>query len=150
MAELFTGINEIALAVDDIDEAAERLGQALQSKVDPVTTHDEHGIEMKQRGVWVGDTRVALISDATADGTGPVQRFLDKRGQGFYEICLQTSDIQAAIAHLKEHGMRFIDEEPRILRDYPWGNETFSEVHVVFVHPASSYGLLIELQQWIK
>jgi hypothetical protein len=37
-----------------------------------------------------------------------------------------------------------------VLKDYEWHGEVFSEVHVAFVHPGSSFGTLIELQQWIK
>jgi hypothetical protein len=52
--------------------------------------------------------------------------------------------------HMRSHGIRFTDDTPHVLKDYEWRGETWSEVRVAFVHPGSSHGLLIEVQQWVK
>jgi methylmalonyl-CoA epimerase len=148
LSALFTAIKEIALAVDDPDAAARLYAAALGSEIDPVTEHGADGIGIRQTGVWVGDTRICFIEDM--DGSGHVARWREKHGEGLYEICLRTSDLQRAMEEMKKAGMRFVSEEPIIQRDYPWRGETWSEVHIVFVHPASSHGLLIELQEWVK
>src|SRR5262245_52043286 len=139
-------IHEIVIAVHDIDEAAKRYAAALDGTIDDVISYPQKGIEIDLGGIWVGDFRIAFAADNS--GEGPVSRLLEKRGEGLSELCVQTDDLDAAMEKMKEAGFRFVSEEPQILRDYPWKDEVFSEVHVVFVHPASSNGVQIELQQW--
>jgi methylmalonyl-CoA epimerase len=148
MSELAFSIQEVVVAVTDIDAAAQRLGGAMNAKIDQTVSYPQSGIEIEMGGIWVDDFRIALVKDS--GGTGPVSKFIENRGEGLYEVCLRTADLPAAIDHMKAAGMRFVSEEPHSLRDYEWHGEIFSEVKVVFVHPASSHGVLIELQQWIK
>jgi hypothetical protein len=69
---------------------------------------------------------------------------------GLFDVCLRTNDLPAAMEHMSKHGFRFTDDSPHILEDYEWRGETYSEVRIAFVHPGSSHGTLIEVQQWVK
>jgi len=51
---------------------------------------------------------------------------------------LAQDDIVAALARLKAHGVRLIDEHPR-----PGAHGSL----VAFIHPASAHGVLVELKQ---
>ena len=146
MTDLRLSIQEIVIATDDVSGAAERWGASLGAPTDAPVSYPQAGIEIEMSGVWVGDFRLAFVSDAS--GQGPVSKFLSKRGEGLFELCLRTSDLAAAVERMKAGGMRFTSDEPHILRDYEWKGERFSEVHVMFVHPASANGTMIELQQW--
>jgi methylmalonyl-CoA epimerase len=148
VSELAFSIQEVVVAVNDVNAAAERFGGAFGADADEVVSYPQSGIEIDMGGIWVGDFRIAFVADVS--GTGPVSKFLEKRGEGLYELCLRTADLPAAIEHMKQGGITFVSEEPHVLRDYEWRGEIFSEVRVVFVHPASSHGVLIELQQWVK
>lgn len=148
MTELDFSIQELVIATRDVDGAAARFGAALSAPIDERVTRAEEGIGIDMTGVWVGDFRLAFVGDMT--GGGPVARFLDKRGEGVLEICLRTSDLRAAITRLKSAGFAFTSEEAHSLKDYEWKGEVYSEVLVVFVHPASACGIQIELQQWVK
>jgi methylmalonyl-CoA epimerase len=148
MSTLGFSIQEIVIAVNDIEAAATRLGGGMQAEVDEVVPFPQSGLEAETGGFWVGDFHVALVKPLTE--TSPVARLLEKRGEGLSEICLRTTDLSAAIEHMKSKGLRFVSEEPQILKDYRWGDEVFAEVHVVFVHPDSAHGVQIELQQWVK
>jgi hypothetical protein len=99
-------------------------------------------------GIWVGDFHIGLVNDPS--GEGPVGRFLSKRGEGVYEVNVTTNDLPAAIEHMKSKGMRFVDEEPKVLRNYDWNGEIFSELRIVWVDPATSHGVLIEVGEWVK
>ena len=57
---------------------------------------------------------------------------------GIQHIALRVDDIEAAIADLQEKGVRMIDTKPR----YGAGGAS-----IAFVHPKSSYGVLVELCQ---
>ena len=146
MTDLGFSIQEIVIATDDVEAAAERWGTSLGVPVDEKVAYPQAGIDIEMSGVWVDDFRLAFVNDAS--GKGPVAKFLSKRGEGLFELCLRTNDLEAAVEHMKAGGMSFTSEEPHILRDYEWKGEIFSEVHVMFVHPASANGTMIELQQW--
>jgi hypothetical protein len=141
-------IRELTIAVNDIAAASERLGGALQARVDGVVEFPQENLELEMGGIWVGDFHLALVHDPS--GRGPVGRFLDKRGEGVYEVNVRTNDLPAAIEHMKAHGFRFVSETPHVLPDYDWNGETFSELRIVFVDPASAHGVLIELAEWVK
>jgi methylmalonyl-CoA/ethylmalonyl-CoA epimerase len=82
------------------------------------------------------DARLELLEPTGPDS--PVAGFLAKRGPGIHHICLRVSDIRAAVQTLKAHGVRLINEEPR---------RGAHDCLVVFIHPKSTGGLLIELSQ---
>ena len=68
--------------------------------------------------------------------TGPVARFLDRRGQGIHHLALRVNDIVGALSAARTAGAEAIDEEPR---PGAWGHE------VAFLHPDSTGGVLVEL-----
>lgn len=69
-------------------------------------------------------------------GNVGLQRFLDQRGPGLHHICFEVEDLPAALASLKQAGIRLIDEVPR----------PGARGHLVaFLHPASTGGVLFEL-----
>lgn len=139
-------IQEMVIATEDVEAAAARWRDSLGVPADEKVSYPQAGIEIDMSGVWIGDFRMAFVSDAS--GKGPVSKFLEKRGEGLFEICIRTNDLEAAVEQMKAGGMRFTTEEPHILKNYEWKGEIFSEVHVMFVHPASANGTMIELQQW--
>jgi methylmalonyl-CoA epimerase len=73
--------------------------------------------------------------EATA-GDSPVARFLAKRGPGLHHISLRVPDLDAAIARLKQNGIKMINAEPGIGA----GGHRY-----VFVHPSGAGGVLLEL-----
>jgi catechol 2,3-dioxygenase-like lactoylglutathione lyase family enzyme len=148
MTDLGFSIQEVVIATRDADAAAARFGGALNADVDARVSYPQEGIGIDMTGVWVGDFRIAFVEDTTGDGH--VARAIEHRGEGLFELCLRTDDLQAAMEHMSSHGLRFTDDSPHVLKDYEWRGEIWSEVHVAFVHPASSFGTLIELQQWVK
>ena len=72
------------------------------------------------------------------EGKGPVAKFLNQRGAGIHHICFRVENIQQVIQHLKDHGVKLINEEPR---------KGAHGCQVVFVHPRSTGGVLVELSQ---
>ena len=75
----------------------------------------------------VGENHVELLRPL-ADDT-PVGRFLAKRGPGLHHVAYQVDDIEAALARLRDQGVRLIDEAPRI---------GIRGSRVAFLHPAGS------------
>ena len=148
MTDLGFSIQEVVVATNDAEAAAAKFGKALNADVDAKVSYPQEGIGIDMTGVWVGDFRIAFVQDTTGDGH--VARSIERRGEGLFELCLRTNDLPAAMEQMKSNGLRFTDDSPHVLRDYEWRGEIWPEVHVAFVHPGSSHGVLIELQQWVK
>ena len=122
-------IDHIGIAVRDLD-SAEDFYARLGLKV----TREEAMKGMKIAFIPVGEINIELIQSTTDDGV--IAKFIGKRGEGVHHIAYEVQDVSSALRELKAEGVRVVDEVPRKGAD---GKE------VAFVHPESSYGVLIEL-----
>ena len=68
----------------------------------------------------------------------PIAKFIDEKGEGIHHIAFGVEDIRAEIESLKAEGFVFISEEPKDGADNKF---------VVFLHPKSTNGVLVELCQ---
>ncbi len=76
------------------------------------------------------------IAGAT-EADSVIAKFLEKRGEGLHHVALKVPDLSAAVERLRASGARLLNE-PR----------TGAGGHLyVFVHPASTGGVLLELIQ---
>lgn len=67
-----------------------------------------------------------------------VAKFLEKRGPGLHHVSFEVEDLTASIGRCKEAGLRLVDETPQ---------KGAGGKSVVFLHPKSAGGVLIELSQ---
>jgi len=128
-------LDHVAIAVHDLEAAAERLGGpfgiGLSHREEIATADVEVGfLELP------GQTSIELVCPL-ADGT-PLARFLDRRGEALHHICFRVDDLVAALAVAKRAGLDLIDETPR-----PGARGAL----IAFLHPRSVGGLLVELKQ---
>ncbi|MAM15358.1 MAG: methylmalonyl-CoA epimerase, partial [Candidatus Marinimicrobia bacterium] len=65
-------------------------------------------------------------------------KFLDNRGVGMHHVCFEVDDIKSAINELKENNIIVLNDEPTI------GAEGYK---IVFIHPKSTGGVLVELAE---
>jgi len=85
-------------------------------------------------GFSAGEPLVELLE--ARDPASPIARFVAKRGPGIHHICFAVDDLDAMLARCRAAGVRLIDEEPRV------GAEG---KRIVFLHPKSTGGVLVEL-----
>lgn len=125
-------LDHIGIAVEKIDSSLPfwegTLGMVLHGT--------EEVKEQKVRTAFlpVGDTEVELLE--STDPEGPIGKFIAAKGQGVQHLAFRVKDIDAALAELKEKGVRLIDETPR----YGAGG-----ARIAFLHPKTTGGVLIEL-----
>ena len=67
-----------------------------------------------------------------------ISKFLEKRGPGLHHICFHVRNIKDSIDYLKENNIKLIGNE------YSIGAEGYK---VIFIHPKSTGGILIELAE---
>ena len=131
---MFARVDHIGVAVEDLDAAIalhERdYGMALVHR----EVLDEQGVEAVL--LDVGENHVELLRPLGEDT--PVGRFLANRGPGLHHVAYQVGDVDAALAQLRERGLRLIDETPRT---------GIRGSRVAFLHPAASGGVLTEIVQ---
>src|SRR6478609_10505389 len=63
-------------------------------------------------GLAAGESLVELLESQTPDG--PIGKFVAKRGPGIHHICFAVDDLDDALARCRAHGVRLIDETPRV------------------------------------
>src|ERR687898_256083 len=129
---MFARIDHVGVAVEDLDA-----GIALYEKTyDMTLVHRETVTEQGVEAVLldVGENHVELLRPLAEDT--PVGKFLAKRGPGLHHVAYQVADIDAALAGLRDAGVRMIDEQPRT---------GIRSSRVAFLHPSASGGVLTEL-----
>ncbi len=70
-----------------------------------------------------------------------IKKFLEKRGPGVHHICLRVKGLDQLVKNLKSQGIRLINEAPTM---------GAHNCRIIFVHPASTGGILLELSEKIK
>ncbi|MDE0585393.1 MAG: methylmalonyl-CoA epimerase [Planctomycetota bacterium] len=126
------GIDHIAIAVDDLDTAAELWGTKLGMRLGARERIEAQGVEIQM--VYAGDTRIELVCPLNADS--PVAKFIAKRGTGIHHLALAVDDCQSAIDHCGEQDVRMINES---------ASDGSHGTTIAFVHPSSMGGVLTEL-----
>jgi methylmalonyl-CoA/ethylmalonyl-CoA epimerase len=131
---MFAQIDHVGVAVDDLDAAIALHEQAFGLALAHREVVEEQGVEAVLLDVGAG--HVELLAPLQPDTA--VGRFLASRGPGLHHVAYRVGDIEAALATLRERGLRLIDETPRVgIRDS----------RVAFVHPQSAGGVLTEIVQ---
>ena len=67
---------------------------------------------------------------------GMIQKFVEKQGGGLHHVSIQVSDLDQEFKRLQALGVQFSSEKPI---------QVTETTKVIFIHPRSADGLLIEL-----
>jgi methylmalonyl-CoA/ethylmalonyl-CoA epimerase len=130
-------LDHIAVAVADIAAAVDSYEQKLGLHCEKIeAVPDERA---KVAFFDLGGAHLELITPL--DPEAPLQRSLEKRGEGLHHICLEVEDIERTMAALRDKGVTLVKDKPSIGAG---GNK------VVFIHPKSMNGVLIELVEKVE
>ncbi|MGH9629635.1 MAG: methylmalonyl-CoA epimerase [Bryobacteraceae bacterium] len=133
-----TGSNEFSLdhlgiAVRSLDRALSFYEDLLGLRVSARETVEHEKVHVAM--LPVSGARIELLEPAEPGSV--IGKFLEKRGEGLHHIALAVPDLQAVVSRLRERGARLVNEPRRGA-----GGQLY-----VFVHPASTGGVLVELIQ---
>lgn len=129
-------IEHIGIAVKDLENANQTFSHLLGKdayKEEIVETES-----VKTSFFKLADSKIELLQ--ATNKTSAIGKYLDRNRQGMHHIALAVEDIHVEISRLKSLGFIFIDETPKIGAD----NKL-----IVFIHPKSTHGVLVELCQEI-
>jgi methylmalonyl-CoA/ethylmalonyl-CoA epimerase len=127
-------LNHVAVVVPDIEAALAFWRDGLGLR--PSGTKDVPAQKSRIAFLPVDGAEIELVQP-TDDGSGPA-KFLSRRGPGLHHICLETPDLDGLIARLKAKGVRLTSDAPQAGAD---GRR------MIFVHPESAGGVLVELYE---
>ena len=129
-----SAVRHIAIAVRDLEQAKKLFAAITGTAVGQTTEVPDQKVRLCF--VETGETRIELISPL--EGNVSLTKFLDTRGECLHHICLGVPDIESALQGYRQRGFRLVDEKPR----------RGAEGHkIAFLHPASTGGVLIELEE---
>ena len=130
-------IEHIGIAVKDL-ETSNKVFEALfgESNYKTELIESEHVLTSFFRS---GPNKIELLQ--ATDKSGPIAKFIEKKGEGIHHIAFAVDDINSEIRRLTKEGFVLINETPKKGAD----NKL-----VVFLHPKSTNGVLVELCQEIR
>lgn len=131
-------LDHVAIAVPDLPEAIRRFAEDFGLTFAGTEAVEAARTETAFFPVSSPDqpTRIELVSPLR--GEGPIARQLATRGPGLHHLCFRTDSLDADIERLRARGYAFTTDGPT-----PGAHGT----RVIFVHPKSTGGVLVELAE---
>lgn len=125
-------IEHIGIAVKDLN-----LSNDLMQKLLGKPAYKEETVEgeaVKTSFFEIGESKIELLEAMHSDSA--IAKYLDKNREGIHHIAFAVDDLESEIQRLKNEGFQFINEIPKAGADNKM---------VVFLHPKSTNGVLVEL-----
>ncbi|MCU7612901.1 methylmalonyl-CoA epimerase [Chryseobacterium sp. GMJ5] len=127
-------LEHIGLAVQSLGVSDELFTRLLGKESYKKETVEREGVVTSFYAT--GESKIELLEASNSDS--PISKFIEKRGEGIHHLAFGVEDLNYEIDRLKKEGFVFISEEPK---------EGADNKLVVFLHPKSTNGVLIELCQ---
>ena len=124
-------IDHIAIAVENVEEAAKQYQEALGVDNIEYETVESEGVKVAI--IHLENGRIELMQPT--NDTSPIKKFLDKKGSGLHHMALETDDIDGEVTRMEGCGVQFLGK----VRSGSAGTK------VTFIHPKSLNGVLAEL-----
>lgn len=124
-------VSHIGIAVKNIDEAVkfyEKLGLSVEAYEEVPSQ------KVRVAFIPVGDTRIELLEATSEDS--PIAKYIEKKGEGVQHIAFAVDNLPEALSEAEKNEIMLIDKAPR-----PGAHGA----DIAFLHPKSSYGVLLEL-----
>lgn len=131
---MITALDHIAIAVPDLEASIKRFAEDFGLKFDG--TEDVVAAKTSTAFFPVPPTSIELVHPL--NGEGPIAKYLEKKPGGLHHICFRSDDIEADVERLKAKGYQFLSDAPS-----PGAHNS----KVIFIHPKSADGVLIEINQ---
>jgi methylmalonyl-CoA/ethylmalonyl-CoA epimerase len=126
-----THIEHIGIAVTDLEESIAYYEKVLGLECYAI----EEVMDQKVRTAFfrVGDTKIELLE--STDPEGPIGKFIEKKGPGIHHLAFAMENVEEALKHAADQGVRMIDQVPR---------KGAEGLQIGFLHPKSTFGVLTE------
>ncbi len=130
-------IEHLGIAVQDIEASNSLFEKLLNSAPYKMEVVEREGVMTSF--FQVGESKIELLQAIHEDS--PIAKYLEKNKQGIHHIAFDVDDIYAEMSRLEKEGFVLLSPEPKSGAD--------GKI-IVFLHPKSTNGVLIELCQDTK
>ncbi len=127
-------IEHIGIAVKNIEESNTLFEKLFGKPAYKSETVESEGVTTSF--FEAGPNKIELLEATNPDS--PIAKFIDKKGEGIHHIAFAVKDIEAEAKRLANEGFTLLSEKPKKGADNKW---------VMFLHPKTTNGVLIELCQ---
>ena len=124
-------IEHIGIAVKNLQDSIKYYEEILGVKcynIEEVTDQ-----KVKTAFFKIGETKIELLEPTSPES--PVQKFIDKRGEGIHHIAFAVENINKALIEVENKGIKLIDKQSR---------KGAENLNIGFLHPKSTFGVLTE------
>lgn len=125
-------IEHIGIAVKELDEKIYFYENVLGLEKIKEETVSDQGVKIAF--FQIGESKIELLEPL--DDKSPIAKFIEKRGEGIHHFAILVDCIEEKIKDMQSKGIRLIGSEATIGAD---------NMKIIFVHPKSSGGVLLEL-----
>lgn len=125
-------IEHLGIAVKNLESSNELFRKLLGTPAYKEETVESEAV--KTSFFEIGESKLELLEAMNENSA--IAKYLDKNREGIHHIAFAVDDMEKEIARLKAEGFQFISETPKEGADNKW---------VVFLHPKSTNGVLVEL-----
>ncbi|HEY8619029.1 MAG TPA: methylmalonyl-CoA epimerase [Dermatophilaceae bacterium] len=134
LADLFTAIDHVGVAVNDLDVAIAFYRDTYGMTLVHEEANEEQGVREAMMAVGSSGSCVQLLAPLSPEST--IAKFLDRSGPGVQQVAYRVVDVDAVSRTLRERGLRLLYEAPR---------RGTANSRVNFIHPKDAGGILVEL-----
>ena len=130
-------IEHIGIAVKNLEES-----NAMYEKLLGTPSYKQEAVESENvmtSFFKIGESKIELLQATSEDSA--IHKFIEKKGEGMHHIAFSVSNIEKEISRLKAEGFKPLMDKPKKGAD----NKL-----VMFFHPKTTGGLLVEICQEIK
>ena len=127
-------LEHIGIAVKDLAVSNKLFTQLLGVK--PYKTEEVKSEAVNTSFFKVGDLKIELLEASKPES--PITKFIEKKGEGIHHLAFDVSSIEARTKELTKVGFQPLNPLPKKGAD---------NKKVVFFHPKTTNGVLIELCQ---
>jgi len=124
-------INHVAIAVENVEDAAKAYQDALDIKSVEFETVESEGVKVAI--LHLENANIELMEPI--NDSSSIKKFLEKRGSGLHHVALETKNIADEVTRMEGCGIQFLGK----IRSGSAGTK------VTFIHPKSLSGVLTEL-----
>ena len=129
-------IEHLGIAVKDLNKSNQLFKKLLGEQSYKTEAVDSESVTTSF--FKVGDQKIELLEASEPNST--IARFIERRGEGMHHLAFHVENIDEEIERLEKEGFEFVSKTPTKGADNKM---------VVFLHPKTTNGVLVELCQEI-
>jgi methylmalonyl-CoA/ethylmalonyl-CoA epimerase len=127
-------LEHIGIAVKDLEASNALFARLLGKPHYKVEEVQSEGV--RTSFFEVGGIKIELLEATRPDS--PIAKFIEKRGEGIHHLAFDVGRIEDKMTELKENGFSLLVDSPKPGAD---------NKEIVFLHPKTTQGVLVELCQ---